>query len=1222
MARTNETGSRFGWKTLLARIALAAAALSPAVAAAQLNEHCVVSVLNRTVQVKPDGTWVLPNIPANFGSVKARATCVENGITRSGESAPFTIPTNGSVNVPRIVLGATTPIPARVVLTAPTVRLTAPSQSVQIAVAATYPDGREANITGAAQGTQYLISNPALASISADGIVTARQSGTVVVQAVNEGTQGLLQLTIALSGDTDGDGIPDDIEIREGLNPANPVDALEDPDHDGLSNRDEIARGTAIRIADTDGDGILDGEEVVPGADGYITNPLLADTDGDGIRDLTEIQTGSDPTNANSTNLPAAVTALEVSPPAFTLVVNSISGVASVQLTVLGRLRDGTTIDLTDTRRGTNYSSSDITVCNFGSPDGRVFAGNRGTCTITVTNGAFTARIGGEVQDFSPQALSFVSIPGYANDVAVTADHAWVAAGSRGLQVVSLSADRRTPSVLASLALPGNANAITLVGNRAYIAAGTTGLHVVDISAPATPRLLGSFNTGGNALGVKIVGGTAFIANGSNLRVLNVANPAAIISVSTLPLSGTIWNLDIDPARNLAAVAGGSGGLHLVDISNPTTPVVRGRLASSDARGVVLRGNYAFIADYAQSIRSADITDLANPRALSGTTLDLGGRLQNLVLSGSFALGADVYFVNGVPIVDVTDPATVRPRAILNFPARDDNGMGIAADSGYVYLAADRSGLNRGGTTGDSRLYIGQFQPLVDLGGVPPSVAITRPLRDTQLYEGESVTLAVNAVDDVAVASVQFLVDGQVVFTSTSAPYEYALTVPTGVGALTLGARAIDLGGNVGSAPDVPVLVAPDPLTTVTGRVTNIEGVALAGAVVTAPGGRTATTDADGRFTITGVPSVLGNIFASFVWIDATNVALTGTSTAFPPVRGGTTDLGTTTLVGARFERNYGTFVSSCDDCSFTRTLPFTFPFYGTNRTTAYVGTNGYITFNSGDSTYTETVPGFSSQPRISAFFDDLYGRSQGGMYINDTIPGQFVVTHDRVQHFSAGGSNTLQIQLFRDGRIILAYSGISALATGSIAGITPGAGSLFQQVDFSAQRNFDAPDATAVFEYFTNTNPFDLDGGFVVFTPLANGGYNVRTIPAPPAAPSAALAGGPAAVLPAAPVARTARTTAQTTTTQQPVVNLANAEILVRSSADPTYRGMTNTDARGRFTLRGVPPGGVNIDVRRNGRVIAQGAGVFPGGTLTPNQLLGIVLKPVPTTVKAGPNK
>jgi hypothetical protein len=43
---------------------------------AQIDETCTVSILNRTIQVKPDGTWVLPNIPANQGRIRARATCV------------------------------------------------------------------------------------------------------------------------------------------------------------------------------------------------------------------------------------------------------------------------------------------------------------------------------------------------------------------------------------------------------------------------------------------------------------------------------------------------------------------------------------------------------------------------------------------------------------------------------------------------------------------------------------------------------------------------------------------------------------------------------------------------------------------------------------------------------------------------------------------------------------------------------------------------------------------------------------------------------------------------------------------------------------------------------------------------------------------------------------------------------------------------------------------
>ena len=60
-------------------------------ALAQLNERCTVSILNRTVRVNPDGSWLLPNVPAATGQVKARATCVEPTGTRSGESDFFVI---------------------------------------------------------------------------------------------------------------------------------------------------------------------------------------------------------------------------------------------------------------------------------------------------------------------------------------------------------------------------------------------------------------------------------------------------------------------------------------------------------------------------------------------------------------------------------------------------------------------------------------------------------------------------------------------------------------------------------------------------------------------------------------------------------------------------------------------------------------------------------------------------------------------------------------------------------------------------------------------------------------------------------------------------------------------------------------------------------------------------------------------------------------------------
>ena len=51
---------------------------------AQLNENCTVSILNRTSQVKPDGTWKIDNIPANFGPVRAQVRrCLLSGALSS-----------------------------------------------------------------------------------------------------------------------------------------------------------------------------------------------------------------------------------------------------------------------------------------------------------------------------------------------------------------------------------------------------------------------------------------------------------------------------------------------------------------------------------------------------------------------------------------------------------------------------------------------------------------------------------------------------------------------------------------------------------------------------------------------------------------------------------------------------------------------------------------------------------------------------------------------------------------------------------------------------------------------------------------------------------------------------------------------------------------------------------------------------------------------------------
>ncbi len=146
---------------------------------------------------------------------------------------------------------------------------------------------------------------------------------------------------------------------------------------------------------------------------------------------------------------------------------------------------------------------------------------------------------------------------------------------------------------------------------------------------------------------------------------------------------------------------------------------------------------------------------------------------------------------------------------------------------------------------------------------------------------------------------------------------------------------------------------------------------------------------------------------------------------------------------------NGGAVVAQGDDTYQYVSLPFAFNFYGNIYTGLYVSSNGYVSFGSGYSNYSNGCIPSTSTPNnaVYAFWDDLVptGGSNGNIYAKQIDSGTFVIEWYQVKQYGGSFYQTFEVVLRNDHSITLQYQSVSNTGSATV-GVGNATGTLARQ--------------------------------------------------------------------------------------------------------------------------------------------------------------------------------
>ena len=151
------------------------------------------------------------------------------------------------------------------------------------------------------------------------------------------------------------------------------------------------------------------------------------------------------------------------------------------------------------------------------------------------------------------------------------------------------------------------------------------------------------------------------------------------------------------------------------------------------------------------------------------------------------------------------------------------------------------------------------------------------------------------------------------------------------------------------------------------------------------------------------------------------------------------------------FRTALGTRLTLTDDDSVPLNVAFGFPFYGRTQTTAFVNSDGNVTFEQEDraSTDRNVARLLTGPPRIAPFLADLDPSTGTGRVFGNAAADQYTVTWCGVRGFDSTRTTNAQLTLLPDGTIEMKFATVTLAE--AIVGLSPGRTGDFIPIDLSA---------------------------------------------------------------------------------------------------------------------------------------------------------------------------